>query len=96
MPMNVTFAKNQVITAEDSSTNSIYTDPVALGENDRGSAMLRVYYLYPSGTVTVTAQISNDGVNWAASALTLNTTAASANPTQKTEELNGAYVRFQM
>jgi len=95
--MMVAFANNQVIVANASTTSTIYTDPVALGNNDRGTAVLVVHYLFGGGTTTLTytAQVSNDGVEWVDT--TLTDSATTAGPAQQTiDDLNGAFVRFKM
>jgi len=95
----VAFANNQVIVAPSADTSTIYTDPVALGSNDRGAAVLMVHYMYggtSSTTLTYTAQVSNDGVEWVDSLLTDNVSAAGATPKQKVADLNGAFVRFKI
>lgn len=93
--MLVAFANNQVIVAPTVDSVSIYTDPVPMGDFDRVSAMLNCHYLFPSGTVTYEAEVSNDGTNWAATALTDFATGATPTPRLKVEPVNGGFIRFK-
>ena len=93
--MIMTFAKCQVVVADTGATSDCFTDPISLGENDRGAAILLIHYIYGGGTLTYTAQVSNDGVEWVDTLLTEGATAAAATPLQEVQDLNGAFLRFK-
>jgi hypothetical protein len=91
----IAFADNQVIVAADGGTTTIYTDPVPLGDDDRGTAQFQVEYIFNSATphLVYLAQVSLDGTNWVDTALTDDASAAGVSAL--TEELHGAFVRFK-
>lgn len=98
--MVIAFANNQSLTAVEGNPSTITTDPVPLGNNDRATAMLNVHSLWESNgggsSLSYQAQVSNDGVNWVnVTALTDTATGVTSTPRQKTEEVNGAYIRFR-
>ena len=97
--MVAVFANNQTLVCVQGTDAIVYTDPVSLGDNDRLSAMLNVHSLVSGGgvttrTLTITAQVSNDGgQNYVASSVVTDTTAA-IGIRQVVGTVNGALVRF--
>ena len=100
--MTTVVANNQAMTAMNGSPSTIYTDPVDLGDNDRGTVMFNVHYLWlfgttPAANVAYTAQVSNDGVYWVDSGLTDSESAPTgATPASVTDSLKGRFVRFKI
>ena len=100
----VTVVANKLaMTAKYGSPSTIYTDPIDLGENDRGTAMMNVHYLWLYGTaaaatIQYTAQVSNDGLYWVdATGLTKSESAPTgATPSTDTGEVNGQFIRFKI
>ena len=94
--MVIAFANNQVIVTAQSATNTIYTDPVPLNDNDRASCHLLIEYLINAGAggVTYLAQVSNDGTNWADTSTTDTTTAVGLRVL--VGSINGAFLRFKI
>jgi len=102
--MIVAFASNQVMFAKGDGSGtgtieSITTDPVPMNGMNQASAILNVHcYLDASPSqspqLTVTGQVSNDGVNWVDTAVVVT---ASATGTQaiKTGAAEGQFIRFK-
>jgi len=62
--MQVTFASNQILTS-DGGASVIYTEPLALGNDDRVSGVVNVHYIYGTGPdLYIKTQVSNDGIYW--------------------------------
>ena len=98
--MVIAFANNQVIAANNVATNTIFTDPVPLNDNDRATCHLMVEYIFNAGAggVAYQGQVSNDGVNWVdVSGLSDSATAATpTGPQAVVHAVNGAFLRFKL
>jgi hypothetical protein len=64
--MLVVFANNQVLVTAASTSVEITTDPVAVGSNNRGTAVTNVHGMFNAGAAGLewVTQISMDGQTW--------------------------------
>jgi hypothetical protein len=97
--MLIAFANNQTLVSVGSTTTTIFTDPVPLGNNDRLTAMLNVHSLVKTGgttgTLSYTAQVSNDGgQNYVDSASVVDSVTGTG-VEQVVGTVNAALVRFK-
>lgn len=96
--MIVAFANNQVILCEGGgATVEVTTDPVPMGENNRGAAILTVHYIFgaTSPTLAYVTQVSNDGTTWVAQGPDdAGINAAGTRPIV-VDSINGAFTRVK-
>lgn len=98
--MVVVFAKNLTLVAIGSGVaTTVHSDPVPLGDFDRLSAILNVHSLVKtggtSGTLTYTAQVSNDGGQNYLAVAAVEDSSVGTGTTRKTGAANGALLRFK-
>lgn len=98
--MVVVFANNQVIVAPGPGTSTITTDPVALNNNDRATAMLNCHYIYGASmvanrTLSIVTQVSNDGVVFVPVGTPINISQTTDTPLRDVRNIEGAFIRYQ-
>ena len=64
--MLVVFANNQVLVANTSTTVTVTTDPVPVGDNNRATGITNVHGIFNDGAAGLSwkMQVSNDGQTW--------------------------------
>ncbi len=98
MPV-VNFAANQLMYAQQGSDMTLFTAPHPMGGLDYAEIIWNISSLDNSSgtpTVTVTAQVSNDGVNWINSTtLTDSKSSVPTDPVQISGYARAAFIRFK-
>jgi hypothetical protein len=64
--MLVVFANNMTLVANTSTTSTVTTDPVAIGDNNRATGITNTHVIFNAGAAGLSwkMQVSNDGQNW--------------------------------
>ena len=97
MPV-VNFAANQLMFAQQAASMTLLTAPHPMGGNDYIEGVWNISSLDMSAgtvTLTITAQISNDGVNWIDSSITANQATVPASPVEINGYVRAAFLRFR-
>jgi hypothetical protein len=97
MPV-VNFAANQVMFAQDGTSMNLLTAPHPMGGNDYIEGVWNISSLDKSAgavSAVITAQISNDGVNWIATSITANQASVPAAPVEINGYVRAAFLRFK-
>ncbi len=62
--MQVVFANNQMLVSNVSTSTTITTDPVAIGDNNQATLVANIHSLFNTVNLQITMQGSADGVNF--------------------------------
>ena len=96
--MLVVFANNQVLIAAAGTTVTITTDPVAVGGNNRATAVTNVHGIFnPSATgLEWKMQISMDGQTWVDQGPALASAVAVGETMEGPGNVTGVYARLEI
>ena len=97
MPV-VNFAANQLMFAQQAASMTLLTAPHPMGGNDYIEGVWNISSLdKTAGSVNavITAQISNDGINWIDSSITSNQSSVPAAPVEINGYVRSAFLRFK-
>ena len=97
MPV-VNFAANQVMMAQEGTEMTLLTAPHPMGGNDFIEGVWNISSLDKTAgtpTLTITAQLSNDGISWIDSSITDGQVGVPANPVEINGYVRAAFIRFK-
>jgi hypothetical protein len=95
--MLVVFANNQTLVANTSTTTTVTTDPVAIGDNNRATGITNIHAIFNAVGLSWQMQVSNDGQNWVTQGPELAATAATGTTLQDDNNtVSAVYARLQI
>ena len=96
--MLVVFADNLTLVADAGNTCTITTDPVAIGGNNRATAVTNVHSIFNAGTngLSWQMQISMDGQTWVNQGTVLPATTGTGATLSNPATVTGVYARLRI